>query len=189
MMNCFTLATGTPSPPGSGSGSSRPAAGPISPPRRRASPSALSARPRPWRSNVPWPWSPRDVESSWPRTRAPRPCGSRRGTCRRGRPCATPRSRATGAGGREAAASSALAPCDRANRVRICYGADDLETLKMRWRWAGVLQNEEDHAGTLAILEDVVKRCRRVLGNSNPLTERAQLALSRARERERLSNS
>ena len=69
------------------------------------------------------------------------------------------------------------------------FGADDLQTIKMRWRWAGVLQNEEDHAGTLAILEDVVKRCRRVLGNSNPLTERAQLALSRARERERLSNS
>ena len=104
MMNCFTLATGTQSPPGSESGSSRPGAGPISPPRRRASPSALSARPRPWRSNVPWPWSPRDVESSWPRTRAPRPCGSRRGTCRRGRPCATRRSRATGAGGREAGA-------------------------------------------------------------------------------------
>ena len=104
MMNCFTLATGTPSPPGSESGSSRRGEGPTSPPRRRASPSALSARPSSWRSSVPWPWSPRGAGSSWPRTRAPRPCGSRRGTCRRGRPCATPRSRATGAGGRGAGA-------------------------------------------------------------------------------------
>ena len=123
MMNCFTLATGTPSPPGSESGSSRPVAGPISPPRRRASPSALSARPRSWRSSVPWPWSPRGVGSSWPRTRAPRPCGSRLGTCRRGRPCATPRSRATGAGGREVDASPGPPPCDRANRARTCRGA------------------------------------------------------------------
>ena len=104
MMNCFTLATGTPSPPGSESGSSRRDEGPTSPPRRRVSPSALSARPRSWRSSVPWPWSPRGVESSWPRTRAPRPCGSRRGTCRRGRLCATRRSRATGAAGRAAGA-------------------------------------------------------------------------------------
>ena len=106
----FTLTTAArqhaskPSPPGSGCDSSRRDEGPTSPPRRRASPSALSARPSSWRSSVPWPWSPRDVESSWPRTRAPRPCGSRRGTCRRGRLCATRRSRATGAAGRAAGA-------------------------------------------------------------------------------------
>ena len=72
------------------------------------------------------------------------------------------------------------------------YGTDDVETLKMRWRYAGVLGHaedatHEDHTKAVATFEDVVRRCRRVLGNQHPLTVKAQGALALARER--LSNS
>ena len=62
-------------------------------------------------------------------------------------------------------------------------GPDHVETLKMRGRYATVLVrgNEKDYAGAAAILEDVARRCRRVFGDSHPLTERAQGALAAAR--------
>ena len=65
----------------------------------------------------------------------------------------------------------------------VC-GIDDLETIKMRWRYAGVLsQQNEGHTEAVATLEDVVRRCRRVFGVSHPLTAKAQYALGRARKR------
>ena len=62
---------------------------------------------------------------------------------------------------------------------------DDLETIKMRWRYAGVLsqQNEGNDTEAVATLEDVVRRCRRVLGDLHPLTAKAQYALGKARSR------
>ena len=48
-------------------------------------------------------------------------------------------------------------------------GPDDDETLKMRWRYALVLQDEGNHTEAVAILEDVEQRCRRVFGISHPL--------------------
>ena len=64
----------------------------------------------------------------------------------------------------------------------VC-GTDDLETIKMRWRYAGVLsqQNEGNHTEAVATLEDVVRRCRRILGNQHPLTARAQNMLELSR--------
>ena len=78
------------------------------------------------------------------------------------------------------------------NRARHCTfkvddmtsrGTDDLETIKMRWRYAGVLsqQNEGNHTEAVATLEDVVRRCRRILGNQHPLTARAQNMLELSR--------
>ena len=66
----------------------------------------------------------------------------------------------------------------------VC-GTDDLETIKMRWRYAGVLsqQNEGNHTEAVATLEDVVRRCQRIFGNDHPLTVRSQGALAEARER------
>ncbi len=62
-------------------------------------------------------------------------------------------------------------------------GPDHVETLKMRGRYATVLVrgSEKDYAGAVTILDDVVRRCRRVCGDSHPLTERAQGALAAAR--------
>ena len=63
------------------------------------------------------------------------------------------------------------------------FGPDADVTLRMRGRYATVLVrgNEKDYAGAAAILEDVARRCRRVFGDSHPLTERAQGALAAAR--------
>ena len=56
----------------------------------------------------------------------------------------------------------------------------------MRWRYAGVLsqQNEGNHTEAVATLEDVVRRCRRVLGlgTNNPMTANAERALAEARD-------
>ena len=69
------------------------------------------------------------------------------------------------------------------------FGPDDLETLKMRWRYAIVLGHtenatHEDHIKAVATLEDVVRRCRRVLGlgTNNPMTANAERALAEARD-------
>ena len=62
-------------------------------------------------------------------------------------------------------------------------GPDDVETLKMRGRYAIVLGNEGNHTEAVAILEDVAPRCRRIFGNDHPLTAKAQYALGKARER------
>ena len=67
-------------------------------------------------------------------------------------------------------------------------GPNDILSLKMRGRYALVLQQHEgNHTEAVAILEDVVRRCRRVFGVSHPLTVKAQYALGKARQR--LSNS
>ena len=66
------------------------------------------------------------------------------------------------------------------------FGPDHDETLRMRWRYALVLQTEEKYTEAVAILEDVARRCRRVFGGSHPLTAKAQHALGKARQR--LSN-
>ena len=66
-------------------------------------------------------------------------------------------------------------------------GPNDDRTLKMRWRYALVLQIEGKYTEAVAILEDVEQRCRRVFGDSHPTTAGAQGALESARER--LSNS
>ena len=62
-------------------------------------------------------------------------------------------------------------------------GPDEEESLKMRWRYALVLQREENYTEAVAILEDVARRYRRVFGNSHPMTARAQGALAHSRER------
>jgi hypothetical protein len=61
-------------------------------------------------------------------------------------------------------------------------GPDEEESLKMRWRYAIVLQREENYTEAVAILEDVARRYRRVFGNSHPMTARAQGALESARD-------
>jgi len=62
-------------------------------------------------------------------------------------------------------------------------------TIKMRWRYAIVLgrtedATHEDHIKAVATLEDVVRRCRRVLGlgTNNPMTANAECALAEARD-------
>ena len=74
----------------------------------------------------------------------------------------------------------------RHDRAAVVAGTDDLETIKMRWRYAGVLsqQNEGNHTEAVATLEDVVRRCRRILGNQHPLTARAQNMLELSRRRD-----
>ena len=59
----------------------------------------------------------------------------------------------------------------------------------MRWRYAIVLgrtedATHEDHIKAVATLEDVVRRCRRVLGlgTNNPMTANAECALAEARD-------
>ncbi len=63
------------------------------------------------------------------------------------------------------------------------FGPDHDETLRMRWRYALVLQTEEKYTEAVAILEDVERRYRRVFGISHPMTARAQDVLENARER------
>ena len=62
----------------------------------------------------------------------------------------------------------------------VC-GPNDIATLKMRGRYAQVLRSEKDYAGAVTILEDVVRRSRRVFGSDHPHTERFQGALEGAR--------
>ena len=52
-------------------------------------------------------------------------------------------------------------------------GPDDMETLKMRWRYALALGDPKDYDETVAILEDVARRSRRVFGDLNPMTTSA----------------
>ena len=63
------------------------------------------------------------------------------------------------------------------------FGPDHDETLRMRWRYALVLQTEEKYTEAVAILEDVARRYRRVFGISHPMTARVQDVLGNARER------
>ena len=62
-------------------------------------------------------------------------------------------------------------------------GPNDDRTLKMRWRYALVLQIEGKYTEAVAILEDVTLRCRRVFGVSHPLTAHIQGVLENARGR------
>ena len=63
------------------------------------------------------------------------------------------------------------------------FGPNDDRTLKMRWRYALVLQREENYTEAVAILEDVARRYRRVFGTSHPMTARVQDVRGNARER------
>ncbi len=69
----------------------------------------------------------------------------------------------------------------------VC-GPNDIATLKMRARYAQVLRSEKDYAGAVTILEDVVRRSRRVFGSDHPHTERFQGSLAEARRLLTLSN-
>ena len=60
-------------------------------------------------------------------------------------------------------------------------GLDDKLTLKMRWRYALVLEYEGKRTEAVAILEDVERRYRRVLGDSHPLTAKIQSVLEATR--------
>ena len=60
-------------------------------------------------------------------------------------------------------------------------GLDDKLTLKMRWRYALVLEYEGKRTEAVAILEDVERRYRRVLGDSHPLTTKIQSVLEATR--------
>ena len=62
-------------------------------------------------------------------------------------------------------------------------GPNDDRTLKMRWRYALVLQIEEKYTEAVAILEDVARRYRRVFGISHPMTAKSQGVLEGARGR------
>ena len=62
-------------------------------------------------------------------------------------------------------------------------GPDDMETLKMRWRYALALGDPKDYDETVAILEDVARRSRRVFGDLNPMTTSAERGLRQVRER------
>ena len=77
--------------------------------------------------------------------------------------------------------------CEQIPLALEALGPDDMETLKMRGRYTLVLQNEGNHTEAVAISEDIARRCRRVFGDRNPMTAKAQRALEGARER--LSNS
>ena len=57
----------------------------------------------------------------------------------------------------------------------------------MRWRYALALGDPKDYDETVAILEDVARRSRRVFGDINPMTKSVERGLREARER--LSNS
>ena len=61
-------------------------------------------------------------------------------------------------------------------------GPDDTLTLKMRWRYALVLEYEGKRTEAVAILEDVERRFRRVLGGSHPVTAKIQCVLGEARD-------
>ena len=63
------------------------------------------------------------------------------------------------------------------------FGPDDDETLRMRWRYALVLQIEGKYTEAVAILEDVARRYRRVFGISHPMTAKSQGVLEGARGR------
>ena len=67
------------------------------------------------------------------------------------------------------------------------FGPNALETLKLRWRHAIVLDKEGNRTEAVAILEDVEQRCRRVFGASHPTTAGAQVALGQARQRKLLN--
>ena len=62
-------------------------------------------------------------------------------------------------------------------------GPDDMETLKMRWRYALALGDPKDYDETVAILEDVARRSRRVFGDLNPMTTSAERGLRQVRGR------
>jgi hypothetical protein len=51
----------------------------------------------------------------------------------------------------------------------------------MRWRYAFVLEYEGKRTEAVAILEDVERRYRRVLGDSHPLTAKIQSVLEATR--------
>ena len=82
-----------------------------------------------------------------------------------------------------ATAQTTTAPLSRdATAASHAVENSAIETLKMRGRYATVLQQHEgNHTEAAAILEDVARRCRRVFGNDHPLTARAQGALADAR--------
>ena len=62
-------------------------------------------------------------------------------------------------------------------------GPNDDGTLKMRWRYALALGDPKDYDETVAILEDVARRSRRVFGDLNPMTTSAERGLRQVRGR------